>query len=85
MMLALCTAVTFRLLFIVAYSNAYSAILLEDLSVITFSDSTTPGTTSCSRPLYSPSVFSLTIVISSGVSPCLVSTPGMEKQWTRFT
>mmetsp|Transcript_15352 Transcript_15352/g.39063 ORF Transcript_15352/g.39063 Transcript_15352/m.39063 type:complete len:218 (+) Transcript_15352:239-892(+) len=82
MMFALWTDVTFLRLFFVAYSNAYSATLVLAFSVMTLRLSTTPGTTSCSRPLYSPSVFSLTITMST--SSCLVLRPGIEKAWTRL-
>jgi len=51
MMFALCTAVMrFRPLRS-AYSKAYRAMRVEAFSVMIFSDSTTPGTTTCSRPL----------------------------------
>ena len=59
MMLALCTAVTVLRLFSSAYSKAYCAVRRDFTAVMTFKLSTTPGTTSCSKPLYSPSVFSL--------------------------
>jgi hypothetical protein len=41
-----------------ASMNAYSAMRVQPFSVNTLSVSTTPGTTSCSSPEYSPSVFS---------------------------
>mmetsp|Transcript_5576 Transcript_5576/g.15015 ORF Transcript_5576/g.15015 Transcript_5576/m.15015 type:complete len:265 (+) Transcript_5576:483-1277(+) len=65
MMLALCTAVILFLLFSLAYLKANSATRVLALRVMTFKLSTTPGTTSCSRPLYSPSVFSRTVTKST--------------------
>lgn len=66
-MLALCTAVTFLLKLRYAYSNAYSAMRRVPGRVITLSDSVTPGTTSCSRPENSPSVFSRTTTMSTSL------------------
>src|SRR6266581_2958859 len=43
-----------------AYSKANRAIRVEAFSVMIFRLSTTPGTTSCSRPEYKSSVFSRT-------------------------
>ena len=43
----------------VSFSLTMAAYLLDLSEVMTFRLSTTSGTTSCSRPLYSPSVFSL--------------------------
>ena len=51
MMLALWIAVTRRRLCLLAYSKAYRAMRREAASVMIFNDSTTPGTTVCSRPL----------------------------------
>mmetsp|Transcript_39788 Transcript_39788/g.88439 ORF Transcript_39788/g.88439 Transcript_39788/m.88439 type:complete len:223 (-) Transcript_39788:615-1283(-) len=61
MMFALWTADTFFRPWSLAYLKANSATRELALRVITFKLSTTPGTTSCSRPEYSPSVFSLTV------------------------
>lgn len=58
---ALCTATTFFLLFETAYSNAYLAIFNQALLEIILILSLTPGTTRCSSPIYSPSVFSLIV------------------------
>ena len=49
-MFALCTAVTLRRRCRVAYEKAKRAIRFDALDVMIFSDSTTPGTTWCSRP-----------------------------------
>src|SRR2546425_1254418 len=65
MMFALCTAVTFFLPNFRAYSKANTAIRVLAFSVMIFSDSTTPGTTSCSSPEYKPSVFSRTMIKST--------------------
>jgi len=51
MMLALWTAVTRLRPCVRAYSKAKRAMRVDAFSVMIFSDSTTPGTTSCSRPL----------------------------------
>ena len=51
MMLALWMAVTRRRPLARAYSKANRAIRVEATSVMILSDSTTPGTTMCSRPL----------------------------------
>mmetsp|Transcript_19096 Transcript_19096/g.57673 ORF Transcript_19096/g.57673 Transcript_19096/m.57673 type:complete len:228 (+) Transcript_19096:1115-1798(+) len=76
-------AVTVFLLFSSAYSNAYCAVRRDFSAVITLRDSTTPGTTSCSSPLYSPSVFSRMTTMS--MFSCRVLRPGMEKPCTRLT
>lgn len=44
--------------------------------------STTPGTTSCSRPLYSPSVFSL--IVTTSTSGYGVLTPFIDLQGLTF-
>lgn len=64
-MLALCTAVTLVLPSCRALSNANSAILIDFSRVIIFKLSTTPFTLSCSKLVYSPSVFSLIIKMST--------------------
>jgi hypothetical protein len=51
MMFALWTAVTRPRPWVRAYSKAKRAIRVEARSVMIFNDSTTPGTTTCSRPL----------------------------------
>ena len=51
MMFALWTAVTRLRPRRRAYSNAYLAMRVDATAVMIFSDSTTPGTTVCSRPL----------------------------------
>ena len=82
MMFALCTAVTFLRPCARAYSNAKRAMRVEARSVMIFSDSTTPGTTSCSRPLYKSSVFSRTTIRST--SSNLVMMFGIECTGRRF-
>ena len=57
-----------------AYSKANFAMRVDPFSVITLMLSTTPGTTSCSRPTYSPSVFSRTMTRST--PGYFVSRPG---------
>lgn len=64
-MLALCTAVTLERLLRKAYSKAYCAMRRVASRVMTLSDSATPGTTSCSMPLNSPSMFSRTMTMST--------------------
>ena len=49
----------------VAYANAKRAMRVEARSVMIFRLSTTPGTTSCSRPEYKSSVFSRTMTRST--------------------
>ena len=82
MMFALCTAVTFFLPNFRAYSKANTAIRVLAFSVMIFSDSTTPGTTSCSSPEYKPSVFSRTMIKST--SPNRDGTPGRLRTGRRF-
>mmetsp|Transcript_1027 Transcript_1027/g.3012 ORF Transcript_1027/g.3012 Transcript_1027/m.3012 type:complete len:331 (-) Transcript_1027:91-1083(-) len=82
MMLALCTAVTLLRKLRYAYSNAYSAMRVVPVLVITLSDSVTPGNTSCSRPLNSPSVFSRTTTMSTSL--CRACTPGIVNECTTF-
>ena len=55
---------------------------VEPFSVITLMLSTTPGTTSCSRPTYSPSVFSRTIIRST--PGYFVSRPGRFLMGLKF-
>ena len=62
MMLALWMAWIFLRLNLRAYSKANLAMRVEAFSVMIFRLSTTPGTTSCSMPEYSPSVFSRTTI-----------------------
>ena len=50
MMFALCTEVTRRRWCFLAYSKANRAIRVDAFSVMILIDSTTPGTTMCSRP-----------------------------------
>ena len=51
MMFALCTAVMRLRPCERAYAKAYLAMRVEAFSVMILIDSTTPGTTTCSRPL----------------------------------
>ena len=67
-MLALWIAVTRLRPFAAACSKANSAIRVEARSVMIFRLSTTPGTTSCSRPEYRSSVFSRTMTRSTPVN-----------------
>ncbi len=64
MMLALWTAVTFFRPRRRACANANSLMRRDAFSVMIFRLSTTPGTTSCSRPEYRSSVFSRTMIRS---------------------
>ena len=64
MMFALWIAVTFRRPWSRACAKANRAMRVEAFSVMIFRLSTTPGTTSCSRPAYRSSVFSRTITRS---------------------
>ena len=65
-----------------AYSNANLAMRVEPFSVMTLMLSTTPGTTSCSRPTYSPSVFSRTMIRSTPGH--FVSRPGRLRMGRKF-
>ena len=65
MMLALWIAVTVLRPCRRACSNANCAMRVDARSVMIFRLSTTPGTTSCSRPAYRSSVFSRTITRST--------------------
>ena len=68
MMLALWMAATFLRLSRRAYSKAARAIRIDAFCVMIFRLSTTPGTTSCSRPEYRSSVFSRKMARSSARS-----------------
>mmetsp|Transcript_7690 Transcript_7690/g.24166 ORF Transcript_7690/g.24166 Transcript_7690/m.24166 type:complete len:214 (-) Transcript_7690:49-690(-) len=71
------TAVTVLRLCSRAYLNANCAMRSEATRVITLRFSTTPGTTSCSKPAYSPSVFSRMVTMSTPVYGVL--TPGSDR------
>lgn len=68
------------LLFLRAKSKANLAIRSALALVETFKDSTTPGKDWCSRPEYSPSVFSR--IIAKSTLECRVAKPGRDLQTT---